>query len=92
MNIINFCGTQWKVIYQLMDDDGETDFDTQVITINEKLTLHRQKLALVHELMHVWYDYIGVSDDEKLVSQAEHGILELIERFGGEVEISTFKK
>ena len=84
----DFCGSTWKVVYKKMEDNGECDFDNETIYINNTISNYRQQCALVHELLHVWYDYIGVNDNEELVCKTEHGVLGLILLFGGDVEAS----
>ena len=83
---VTFCGTQWFLVEQqpeLMDDedDGKCDFNKQTIYINGDLHSHRKSLALVHEMLHVICDSVGLEDDEEIVRQLEHGVLELINVF-----------
>lgn len=82
---IKFCNTTWTLLEiqpdDLPDDDGVVEFDTQTIKINAALHPHRKRVALVHELLHILYDFVGVEKDEKLVRQLEHGIYELVHRF-----------
>lgn len=91
--IVPFCGTRWGVIevtpLELEDEkdedgkvpDGVCDFNNERILINKDLTLHRKRITLCHELLHVIYDYLGVEDDEELVRQLEHHIYALVEVF-----------
>lgn len=81
---MNICNTDWTIFEQtFMDDecDGECDFDSQTIKLKKALCHHRKGLALTHELLHVIFDFIGVSDDEELVSRLEHHIYDLIKKF-----------
>lgn len=84
---LSFCGTEWEVkevnnsFHLLKGDDGLCDFNTQTIYINKDRVKHRKGLTLVHELLHVVYDYVGVERDEKLVRQIEHHVYDLIKKF-----------
>lgn len=82
---LNFCGTTWwlKETTPVDDDgsDGETDFNHQVISINSELHSHRKALAVVHEMLHVVCDSVGIQDDEEMIRGLEHGVLSIINAF-----------
>jgi len=46
-------GTEWSVEYIVIEGQGETYFEDQIIYINPKYPERYQKVTLVHEIMHV---------------------------------------
>ena len=87
---VEICNAKWfiKEEYPEIDneepDDGDTNFNKQVITINADLHTHRKSLAVVHELMHVVCDYIGLDEDEELIRKLEAGVLEIVQNIPDE--------
>ena len=94
---VELCGTTWFVVEATPDkmkemqtkagddadnaDDGRTDFDIQTIYINKNLHSHRKAVTLVHEMLHVVCDSVGLDEDEKIIRQLEHGVYNLLNVF-----------
>lgn len=83
---VEFCGTTWTIVEvydhpKLDEDDGLCNFNSQTIYINAELHTHRKRLAVVHELLHVLCDSVGIDEDEELIRQMEHRVFELIKIF-----------
>jgi len=85
--MITFCGTHWAVVevtneelLKIADEDvdGYTDFNNEIIYINADRVLHRKRVILVHELLHVIADYVGIEDDESMVRALEHHVYDLL--------------
>lgn len=92
---INLCGTEWfiqevpKDHKELDGDDGVCNFNRQIIYINDELHSHRKSLALVHEMLHVVCDSIGLEEDEDTIRKLEHGVYELLNVYPDEYKKST---
>jgi Zn-dependent peptidase ImmA (M78 family) len=93
--LVDICNTSWEVrevtsSYLAKLNDGEAayglvDFDQEIIYLDRNLSHHRKSVTLVHEFLHVIYDRSGggfpLEDEEKIISQLEHGVYELINQF-----------
>lgn len=79
---IELCGTKWfiKEDYPVDEEisDGITNFDKQEVVVNSELHSHRKSLAVVHELLHVVCDSVGLDEDEEIIRRLEHGVLQIV--------------
>ena len=82
---VELCGTEWFIseTYPVDEEksDGITEFDDQTILINSELHSHRKALAVVHEMLHVVCESVGLDEDEELIRKLEHGVYNMINVF-----------
>lgn len=93
---IKLFGTVWKIIEVPREElclggeiNGAAVMETQTIYIQEDMHPHRKQLTLLHELMHVLFDFVGLDlpeeKEEELVTRLEHGMLMLIQSGATEI-------
>lgn len=63
--------THWQVeavrnFTSTSDSEGQTHHSAEMICIHEGLPHERARQVLIHEMLHVCADFVGIKDDERL--------------------------
>ena len=76
---LKILGKKWTVIHKELDKDhiGESDLETQTITIKPGLKAEQETSTLLHECIHAISDSLGLGLTEKQVQGLETGLFDL---------------
>ena len=76
---IKISGVIYDIVYKTNEEMngliGTADFNRQLISINETHTKQTQKIALVHEILHLIDETYGTGLTEQQIKILTHGII-----------------
>ena len=88
---VKISGLNYEVVYKTTEETnglvGFADFNKQLIVINKDHTPQTQKIALLHEILHIVDETYGTGLNEQQVKILTHGLLALFK----ENEILDFR-